>query len=49
MTNELTTCPECGAELKIRANQWIVDEERYKIVREHYCPACGWTDGEEED
>lgn len=47
MTNELTTCPDCGAELKTRAERWMVDEERYVIERWHYCPVCGWTDGEE--
>lgn len=37
-------CPNCGAELVTRASQEMVDEERYKIVRWHYCPCCGWSD-----
>ena len=43
------TCPECGRETCVNTIKWMVDEERYKIITVHYCPACGWTDDKEGD
>lgn len=37
-------CPNCGCDLQTRATEEMVDEERYKVVRWHYCKCCGWND-----